>query len=107
MEDQALFRLFNPLSPTTRRTTRVLQEMQAQRGINGIFALDDMRISNSPTLTTLTPPPTRFSELQTHYFKTTLTTSTGEITRHLFQRDEDSQEILMTHLGRKGPLTRW
>jgi len=59
MEDQALFRLFNPLSPTTRRTTRVLQEMQAQRGINGIFALDDMRISNSPTLTTLTPPTTQ------------------------------------------------
>jgi len=59
MEDQALFRLFNPLSPTTRRTTRVLQEMQAQRGINGIFALDDMRISNNPTLTTLTPPTTQ------------------------------------------------
>jgi len=56
MEDQALFRLFNPLSPTTRRTTRVLQEMQAQRGINGIFAIDEMRISNSPTNTTLTPP---------------------------------------------------
>eukprot|EP00091_Calanus_sinicus_P011491 TRINITY_DN2600_c0_g1_i2.p1 TRINITY_DN2600_c0_g1~~TRINITY_DN2600_c0_g1_i2.p1 ORF type:complete len:220 (-),score=38.66 TRINITY_DN2600_c0_g1_i2:773-1432(-) len=55
MEDQALFRLFNPLSPTTRRTTRVLQEMQAQRGINGIFAIDEMRITNSPTLTTLTP----------------------------------------------------
>lgn len=55
MEDQALFRLFNPLSPTTRRTTRVLQEMQAQRGINGLFALDEMRISNSPALTTLTP----------------------------------------------------
>jgi len=59
MEDQALFRLFNPLSPTTRRTTRVLQEMQAQRGINGIFALDDMRISNNATLTTLTPPTTQ------------------------------------------------
>jgi len=59
MEDQALFRLFNPLSPTTRRTTRVLQEMQAQRGINGIFALDDMRITNNPTLTTLTPPTTQ------------------------------------------------
>jgi len=59
MEDQALFRLFNPLSPTTRRTTRVLQEMQAQRGINGLFALDDMRISNNPTLTTLTPPTTQ------------------------------------------------
>jgi len=54
MEDQALFRLFNPLSPTTRRTTRVLQEMQAQRGMNGIFAIDEMRISNSPTNTTLT-----------------------------------------------------
>jgi hypothetical protein len=59
MEDQALFRLFNPLSPTTRRTTRVLQEMQAQREINGIFALDDMRISNNATLTTLTPPTTQ------------------------------------------------
>jgi len=56
MEDQALFRLFNPLSPTTRRTTRVLQEMQAQRGINGIFAIDEMRITTSPTNTTLTPP---------------------------------------------------
>jgi len=55
MEDQALFRLFNPLSPTTRRTTRVLQEMQGQRGINGLFALDEMRITNSPTMTTLTP----------------------------------------------------
>lgn len=33
--------------------------MQAQRGINGIFALDDMRISNNPTLTTLTPPTTQ------------------------------------------------
>jgi len=58
MEDQALFRLFNPLSPTTRRTTRVLQEMQAQRGINGIFALDEMRISTNTTNTTLTPPTT-------------------------------------------------
>jgi len=56
MEDQALFRLFNPLSPTTRRTTRVLQEMQAQRGINGIFAIDEMRITTSPANTTLTPP---------------------------------------------------
>ena len=37
MEDQqALFRLFNPLSPTTRRTTRALQEMQAQGGLQGL-----------------------------------------------------------------------
>lgn len=56
MEDhQALFRLFNPLSPTTRRTTRVLQEMQAQGGLNGID-LDELRISQQqPSLSTQTP----------------------------------------------------
>jgi len=56
MEDhQALFRLFNPLSPTTRRTTRVLQEMQAQGGLPGILPLDEMRI---------TPPATPANTLQ-------------------------------------------
>ena len=56
MEDhQALFRLFNPLSPTTRRTTRVLQEMQAQGGLNGID-LDELSISQQqPSLSTQTP----------------------------------------------------
>jgi len=56
MEDhQALFRLFNPLSPTTRRTTRVLQEMQAQGGLHGID-LDELRISQQQqSLATQTP----------------------------------------------------
>jgi len=45
MEEQpGLFRTFNPLSPTTRQTTRALQEIQAQR-LSGIFAIDDMRIT--------------------------------------------------------------
>ena len=63
MEDQqALFRLFNPLSPTTRRTTRVLQEMQAQGGLHGVD-LEDLRISQqgpgqtTPTVTTVTRDP--------------------------------------------------
>lgn len=48
MEDQALFRLFNPLSPTTRRTTRALQEIHTQHpSLGGIFAIDDMRITNT------------------------------------------------------------
>jgi len=54
MEEQGLFRLFNPLSPTTRRTTRALQEIQAQR-MSGIFAIDEMRITNANT-NMLTPP---------------------------------------------------
>ena len=41
MEDQqALLRLFNPLSPTTRRTTRVLQEIEAHG-----MTLEELRIS--------------------------------------------------------------
>ena len=41
MEDQqALLRLFNPLSPTTRRTTRVLQEIEAHG-----MSLEELRIS--------------------------------------------------------------
>jgi len=51
MEDQALFRLFNPLSPTTRRTARALQDIQTQRGI---FAIDEIRITNNP-VNPLTP----------------------------------------------------
>ena len=43
MEDQqALFRLFNPLSPTTRRTTRVLQEIEAHG-----MTLEELRISQA------------------------------------------------------------
>jgi len=92
MEDQALFRLFNPLSPTTRRTTRVLQEMQAQRGINGIFALDDMRISNSPTLTTLTPP-THQQQVLRPTNNTAAPTTTNQVlrtTNTLFQNNPDN-----------------
>ena len=57
MEDhQALIRLFNPLSPTTRGTTRALQEMQAQAGLQGIN-LGDLRISQQQqSQTTPTPP---------------------------------------------------
>jgi len=40
MEQQQLFRQYNPLSPTTRQTTRALQEIQAQQ-ITGILVLDD------------------------------------------------------------------
>ena len=41
MEDQqALLRLFNPLSPTTRRTSRVLQEIEAHG-----MSLEELRIS--------------------------------------------------------------
>jgi len=92
MEDQALFRLFNPLSPTTRRTTRVLQEMQAQRGINGIFALDEMRISNSPTLTTLTPP-TQQQQVLRPTNNTAAPTTTNQVlrtTNTLFQNNPDN-----------------
>jgi len=92
MEDQALFRLFNPLSPTTRRTTRVLQEMQAQRGINGIFALDEMRISNSPTLTTLTPP-THQQQVLRPTNNTAAPTTTNQVlrtTNTLFQNNPDN-----------------
>jgi len=92
MEDQALFRLFNPLSPTTRRTTRVLQEMQAQRGMNGIFALDDMRISNSPTLTTLTPP-THQQQVLRPTNNTAAPTTTNQVlrtTNTLFQNNPDN-----------------
>ena len=62
MEEQpGLFRTFNPLSPTTRQTTRALQEIQAQR-LSGIFAIDDMRITPNnqtritPNNSMLTPP---------------------------------------------------
>jgi len=63
MEEQpGLFRTFNPLSPTTRQTTRALQEIQAQR-LSGIFAIDEMRISsgaagggNNQVNAMLTPP---------------------------------------------------
>jgi len=92
MEDQALFRLFNPLSPTTRRTTRVLQEMQAQRGMNGIFALDEMRISNSPTLTTLTPP-TQQQQVLRPTNNTAAPTTTNQVlrtTNTLFQNNPDN-----------------
>ena len=55
MEEQpGLFRTFNPLSPTTRQTTRALQEIQAQR-LSGIFAIDEMRISPGNNAM-LTPP---------------------------------------------------
>jgi len=54
MEEQGLFRIFNPLSPTTRQMTRSLQEIQAQR-LSGIFAIDEMRITNGAT-NMLTPP---------------------------------------------------
>jgi len=49
-EEQGLFRIFNPLSPTTRQTTRALQEIQAQR-LSGIFAIDEMRITPANMLT--------------------------------------------------------
>jgi len=78
MEDQALFRLFNPLSPTTRRTTRVLQEMQAQRGINGMLPFDEMRISNNPTNTTLTPP---IDQIQRPANTTATPTNTNQVLR--------------------------
>ena len=52
-EEQGLFRIFNPLSPTTRQTTRALQEIQAQR-MSGIFAIDEMRITHGTNM--LTPP---------------------------------------------------
>jgi len=64
MEEQpGLFRTFNPLSPTTRQTTRALQEIQAQR-LSGIFAIDEMRISpgnswpgNNPGANAMLTPP--------------------------------------------------
>lgn len=52
MEHQQLFRQFNPLSPTTRQTTRALQEIQSQQ-ITGILVLDD------------SPPPQPFMQFQT------------------------------------------
>ena len=58
MEDQqALFRLFNPLSPTTRRTTRVLQEIEAHG-----MTLEELRISQTvqtapPVVRALATPP--------------------------------------------------
>lgn len=51
-----MFRLFNPLSPTTRRTTRALQEIQAQR-MSGIFAIDEMRITTTNTTNNMLTPP--------------------------------------------------
>jgi len=89
MEDQALFRLFNPLSPTTRRTTRVLQEMQAQRGMNGIFAIDEMRISNSPTNTTLTQTMNQILR-PTNTTATPTTTSQVLRTNALFQNADNT-----------------
>merc|ERR1719507_659947 len=57
MEEQpGLFRTFNPLSPTTRQTTRALQEIQAQR-LSGIFAIDDMRISPTNQGDAMLTPP--------------------------------------------------
>ena len=59
MEEQpGLFRTFNPLSPTTRQTTRALQEIQAQR-LSGIFAIDEMRITpnNNPGANGMLTPP--------------------------------------------------
>ena len=58
MEDHStLFRLFNPLSPTTRRTTRVLQEMQAQGGGLAPLDLEELRISQTgPGANIVTPP---------------------------------------------------
>ena len=57
MEDHStLFRLFNPLSPTTRRTTRVLQEMQATGGLHNI-EMEELRNSQAgPAPTTDTAP---------------------------------------------------
>jgi len=46
-----LFRQFNPLSPTTRQTTRALQEIQAQQ-LTGILVLDDVPVNNTPLLDT-------------------------------------------------------
>jgi len=58
MEDHStLFRLFNPLSPTTRRTTRVLQEMQGRGQAIAPLDLEELRISQTgPPLVTPTQP---------------------------------------------------
>jgi len=52
MEHQQLFRQFNPLSPTTRQTTRALQEIQSQQ-LTGILVLDDVPITNNQDNNTL------------------------------------------------------
>jgi len=101
MEDQALFRLFNPLSPTTRRTTRVLQEMQAQRGINGIFALDDMRISNNPALTTLTPPTNQVLRPGNN---TAAPTNTNQVLRTTYNAIFQTTPDNTTNRGNNEPL---
>jgi len=49
MEEQAIFRLFNPLSPTTRRTTRALQEIQAQHQPGGLPPINEMTIVQNNT----------------------------------------------------------
>jgi len=50
MEDQTLFRMFNPLSPTTRRTTRALQEIQAQQHPGGLLPIEEeIRINHNNT----------------------------------------------------------
>ena len=41
MDQQHLARQFNPLTPTTRQTTRALQEIQAEQ-LTGIIVLDNI-----------------------------------------------------------------
>jgi len=68
MEDHhALFRLINnPLSPTTRRTTRVLHEMQ-QRGFPDGITLEELRISQQQlSQTTATATTTAHAHLNLH-----------------------------------------
>ena len=81
MEDhQALIRLFNPLSPTTRGTTRALQEMQAQAGLQGIN-LGDLRISQQQqSQTTPTPPALATNNMNNVLRPATNITPTNTIT---------------------------
>ena len=94
MEDQqALFRLFNPLSPTTRRTTRVLQEIEAHG-----MTLEELRISQAvqtvPVVRALATPPQERRRLSGNNFDD----SFG-------QAGSPDEEVIQARGRRQVPLT--
>jgi len=100
MEDQqALLRLFNPLSPTTRRTTRVLQEIEAHG-----MSLEELRISQQQPVTGLAlAAPTNTQPAQNRLERRRL--SGANFDDSFGQSGSPDEQVIQARGRRQVPLT--